>query len=290
MRRHPVLGVAIAALLALVVGVWPVAAADQEGCLICHGLPGFSRGEGGRPSALSVNGAEMNTSRHGQVGCRGCHRGIISIPHEAGAEKVNCGLECHVLAEGSGKPYSHDALYWEFMGSAHGKDSRNPVVCVDCHPTNPPATARLESRLKTERCVACHLSGGGAASGRGAATRGRESVRRHLTDIHGRFVAAGGRLAPACSDCHSTHGVLPAENPQSSVHRARLPATCAGAKTPGGERSCHREASTAALAGMTPLGDRWPGLPGGWFFLWTGLILSALLVLRALSAIVRRSS
>ncbi len=265
----------ILALLALA----PVAARceDQEGCLLCHGLAGFAYREHDINRSFEVDGREFNASRHGLTTCRGCHRDVVSIPHEA-VGKVNCGTDCHASDRTTGKPYSHESLYWGFMASVHGKNSTRPITCRSCHPDNPTEQSLPASPGEhAAACAECHLERGPTAS----SGRRPAAAQRYFIDIHGRLLAAGGSRAPACPDCHTRHAVLPAQRDNSTVSPARMATTCAGSEVKNGERSCHREAVTARLVGMSPLAAAgWKRLPGGWLFYYPGLVLAALLAVR----------
>ncbi len=53
---------------------------------------------------------------------------------------------------------------------------------------------------------------------------------------HGRAYKNGASDAPACWQCHEAHGVLPSNNPASSVSSKNVGATC-------GQEGCHKGSS-----------------------------------------------
>ena len=74
-------------------------------------------------------------------------------------------------------------------------------------------------------------------------------VEQYLQSVHGRAVLAG-KDAASCSDCHGTHGILPARDPNSSVSHWNVAATCGAchseiAKT--FEQSVHGQAIEAGV-------------------------------------------
>ncbi len=233
------LAAALAAALALAPVLAP--ASDEEGCLGCHGLAGFSTREGSGVRALGLAGEVFDASAHGDLGCRECHADIASIPHGEPRE-VGCGQPCHGQSLG-GKPYSHEAIYWEYAASAHGSAKGRRIGCVVCHPAPERRDAPGRDKLdEARRCAACH--------------RGSAAVQAWFSDRHYLALAAGNERAPSCPDCHSAHQVRSAASPESSVSRARLHETCSsGAR--GGERrgGCHGTLAPSAVAGaaMSPL-------------------------------------
>jgi cytochrome b subunit of formate dehydrogenase len=44
--------------------------------------------------------------------------------------------------------------------------------------------------------------------------------------VHGRAVQNGSTKAAVCTDCHSAHEILPANNPKSPIYKFNVPATC----------------------------------------------------------------
>jgi hypothetical protein len=214
-----------------------VLAADEEGCLGCHGLAGFAVRDGGAVRALAVGGEAYGRAMHGELGCRECHTEIASIPHGE-SKDVTCGLPCHGKSIG-GKTYSHEGLYWEFTASAHGRAGGGTVGCLVCHPA-PEAreNARRDKLEEARRCAACH--------------RGNPKVRAWFQDRHYLALAGGNRRAPSCLDCHSTHRVYPAAVAESTVNPARLADTCASGVLDAGARGgCHAVRGASAVAGAT---------------------------------------
>ena len=91
-----------------------------------------------------------------------------------------------------------------FQGSVHAK-----LNCVDCHQGIPELVH--DSKIPPPNCVKCHAKEGA----------------EYATSIHGVSHALGSSGAARCWDCHGSHGILPAQDPESPVFKLNLPATCA---------------------------------------------------------------
>ncbi len=210
--------------------------ADAD-CMRCHAGALAASADG---RSLRVDAQEHARSIHGRSGvaCAQCHAGVVPAP--AGerscatvAERVDCAT-CHAGAVADHAQSVHGRLL------AQG-DAEAPA-CTDCHGTHailesrfaPGAPEELAALVRTsptfrrnvpELCARCH-QGGAAADLR---RRGPESdiVARYADSIHGQALTRDGLLVTAvCSDCHRTHGELPAADPLSSVHRGNIAATC----------------------------------------------------------------
>jgi hypothetical protein len=96
----------------------------------------------------------------------------------------------------------------KFRTSAHGQAG---ICCVDCH-----ADLRTvkdfphAEKLKSVSCAGCH----------------EEEARVLKTGVHGGAAVEKGGPAVGCKDCHGTHGIRGAADPESSVYPANLPKTC----------------------------------------------------------------
>ncbi|MFH1572139.1 MAG: cytochrome c3 family protein, partial [Gemmatimonadota bacterium] len=105
------------------------------------------------------------------------------------------------------------ALYWT---SVHGQQLRGKkdlkvAVCADCHgahgilPSNDPRSPVYAANVP-RTCATCHSDAAHMAS-YGIPTNQYE---RYSHSVHGRALLEQGDLgAPACNDCHGTHGATP---------------------------------------------------------------------------------
>ncbi len=228
-----------AAFCAAVVLVFPgfAAAGDEEGCLDCHGLPGFAVRDAGKVRALGIDAGRFDASSHGAVGCRECHADISSIPHGEHRE-VGCGQPCHAQGTG-GREFSHEGLYWEYAASAHGIAPSRKIGCLVCHPAPQRRENAERDKLEEARqCAACH--------------KGSPLVVSWFSDRHFLALAGGNRRAPSCPDCHSAHRVQAIAAPESTVNRKHLAETCSnGALGAGRTGACHGALGESGVAGAS---------------------------------------
>jgi len=202
--------------------------ADQD-CMSCHAKRGLTGTHDGRTVSMFVDKAELEHSRHARIACAQCHTG--SNPSERRpcvtvAPRVDCSV-CHA------------AVVATYQASRHGtlaaKDSPDAPLCADCHGTHGilghvETDSRTYAKNIPALCGQCHRTGQKAAVRyRGPQT---EIVEHYLESIHGKGLLESGLVVTAtCVDCHTSHGELPRDDPQSSVNRANVARTCA---------RCHR--------------------------------------------------
>lgn len=180
--------------------------------------------------------------------CHGSHR-IVPVDdrrsptsHESSPDM--CGA-CHVMLLEEWKTLSAHGVAWQ--------EGEEGPVCTDCHsshgiasPTS--ATSRLQS---PDTCGNCH----------------EEYMTTFRDSFHGKAGHLGLSAGATCSDCHTPHKNVAADDPRSSVHPDNLVATCS---------QCH-EGVTASFASFDPHND--PSNPAdhlGVFIVWvamTGLLI-----------------
>ncbi len=136
----------------------------------------------------------------------------LYVPMETLAEDAHWkqGVNCHDCH--GGDPSSFD------VGKAHAThvEGAQSGVLPFRSPLN--HVKRSASRLETQigLCGSCH----------------QEALRTYLASVHGHGLEKSGLVATAvCTDCHGSHGIFPASDPQSSLHATNVAATCA---------TCHR--------------------------------------------------
>ncbi|WP_227766406.1 cytochrome c3 family protein [Zhaonella formicivorans] len=194
-------------------------APDNNTCLACHGKEGFKGKVGNQEISLAVNLAEFKDSVHGGNQCVTCHENTKVIPHEAlgSVEEIKSTVSQSCL-----KCHANQAT--AMNSSVHSKV--NGLTCVDCHGShdikriseNP---ASLSKANLNATCTSCHQG------------KVLDSYKR---SFHGIALAHGYEKAAACTDCHGTHSILPASNPESKISAANLANTC---------DSCHPGMSAA---------------------------------------------
>jgi cytochrome b subunit of formate dehydrogenase len=186
-----------------------------QSCGLCHGdrVEGYLGSAHAR--ALLVKGLV------GAPACSTCHgsHGILppadpgsTLSHAHAPE--TCG-GCHVFLLDTWKAESAHGLEW-----VHGGTSG--PVCTTCHPSHVPTHfAQRRDVLKIpQECGHCH---GGKFSS-------------YRDSFHGKATSLGFLTAAVCSDCHTPHRNLAADDPRSSIAQANRQATCG---------HCHGDVSEA---------------------------------------------
>jgi len=202
----------------------PALSQSNDDCLACHAEKGMTGTRGGRTISVTVDKKQLASSVHAGVDCVGCHHDLSGkdLPHEPGVKLVDCA-NCH---DKQAKDYRASA-----HGTASAKGDATAPRCPDCHgaphgvlpvsdPRSPAATINVPAT-----CGRCHHEGT------------KVSVEHHIPQdrilenysesIHGEGLYKKGLTVTAvCASCHSSHLVLPHEDPRSSTNRANIARTC----------------------------------------------------------------
>ena len=236
-RRGPAAWAALLLLLPLVAAcatagrAWAEDDLSDGSCLECHGDPELTGEVDGEEVSLFVSDSLFAASIHGAVelACIDCHVTIAEIPHEDALPLVDCGL-CHAdaveaLSEGVHKPST----------SGGGADLPR---CSDCHgthgvlPSDDPASRTHAFQLPST-CAQCHADPSVVARHEGISAK--SPLEAYLQSVHGRSLLLDRNpSAPSCSGCHGAHRILNKEDPESPLHKSRIPHTCG---------RCHEEIS-----------------------------------------------
>ncbi len=132
----------------------------------------------------------------------------------------------------------HDEQLETFTSSVHGtelldKDNAKAPTCINCHTTHEITNTSLVSfkLLNTEACGTCH----------------KERLASYSDTYHGQVTKLGGGETAKCFNCHGSHDILSAKDPQSKVHLDNRLKTC---------QSCHdgkkRPLATAGFVSFGP--------------------------------------
>ena len=166
----------------------------NEDCLACHD---------------SVSTAK---SIHGSLDCTNCHADVTAIPHEAKPKAVECST-CH----------SDEVAAWD--SSLHAKAVKSGIArgarCVDCHgPAH--SIVPIERANIPKTCSRCHAQKFTMEK----AGLSPQPAMSYTESVHGRAVAKGSTKAAVCTDCHDSHAVKPANDPQSGIFKFNVARTC----------------------------------------------------------------
>ena len=250
----------------------------QNGCTSCHlEITDLKRHEDGEQmpgDVKCVRCHKKETNEHyssvhmlNDIKCFECHTDIhVHQPWQGDKAKVvaTCS-NCHDLAD-------------TYMASFHGKAvlDGNPdsAACNDCHnlheiqPIGEEAS-KENKEFHTKVCLKCHADD--EMMERNGITK--IAVKTYLDSYHGKNYRLGfPEKAAGCSDCHTSHAILPPQDVRSSINPANLVKTCG---------ACHPKATVPfteyyAHADMTDSAE-YPVLY--WtFVLMTGLLLGTFTV------------
>jgi hypothetical protein len=185
-------------------------------CGACHGDP-QRIASGAVPGGDIV--ARYQDSIHGQAleksglnvapHCGTCHG-----THEIRSNRDPQGrvFRANVVATCGG---CHEGIRTRYDGSVHGTQVKSgnlkAAVCSDCHSAHGIQVNAPPWKLEVIReCGTCH----------------EESLRTYRDGFHGQATALGFTRVAACSDCHTSHEILPPDDPRSSVSASRRVHTC----------------------------------------------------------------
>ena len=175
---------------------------------------------------IYVDAAKFSKGVHGGFTCTTCHEDIKDYPHPKKIRNVDCST-CHT------------DIVQEFNSSIHGKarqggDHQAPI-CQSCHgvihyvvPVTDPSSPVSKKNLP-ETCASCHSDPSFLARHKIPFAKPVEAYRM---SVHGRAVQAGNENAASCSDCHSSHLILPPSDSRSKINHWNVPATCG---------ACHKD-------------------------------------------------
>src|SRR6202007_576859 len=126
-------------------------------------------------------------------------------------------------------------------GQAAAAGDRDAPTCLSCHgavhqiQTSSVAASAVAKQNLPDTCASCHSNPQFLVRHKIPFAHPVELYRQ---SVHGRAVVQGDGAAATCSDCHGSHGILPAKDSRSKVNHWNIPATCG---------QCHSEISKTYL-------------------------------------------
>jgi len=188
----------IAALFVLAAATTAQSQLSNEDCLECHD---------------TVDAAKFGGSVHAPLECASCHADITAVPHEPAPKAVDCA-SCHPDAVEAWNNSLHTKT-----GGAH---------CVHCHGGPHEILPSADAGSKTfhanipKTCSQCHaqkfvMEKAGLSA---------QSAISYQDSVHGRATARNSTKAAVCTDCHDSHNVRPANDPQSGIFKFNVARTC----------------------------------------------------------------
>lgn len=144
----------------------------------------------------------------------------VAAPAAAPPVNETC-LMCHGAADAkgaAGKSIAVDA--GKFAASVHGELK---LDCTACHADVSAQKIPHADKLKPVDCATCH----------------EKAVAAYAGTPHGVARKGGNAAAATCTDCHGTHDIRRAKDPESRTNHANVVATCT---------RCHGDDATVAKA------------------------------------------
>ncbi len=193
----------------------------SQDCLTCHGRTDLKSSDG---RSMFVDVVKLQNSVHSKISCSQCHNTVnpsLMRPCTGITPKVDCSI-CHAN-EG-------DQYKISIHGQLSAKNDPNAPTCEECHGSHyvlsnkNPLSPSFHTNIPN-LCGKCHRKGEPAA----VRYVGKEHdiVENYTESIHGKGLLKSGLTVTAtCTDCHTAHMELPHNEPNSSVNRNNIAATC----------------------------------------------------------------
>jgi uncharacterized protein with PIN domain len=195
----------------------------NDDCLACHGDKTLTTQRGGRTVSLFVDSKRFSSSVHSVLSCTSCHADLEGkeLPHSTPLARVQCGT-CH-----SDEQQQHAR---SLHGKAIARGDNLAPHCVDCHgnhdilPVRDPHSAVAPLKVPFV-CGKCHQEGTPVQMTRKIDEH--NILENYSESIHGEALFKKGLVvAPNCASCHTAHNILPHTDPNSSIARRNIAATC----------------------------------------------------------------
>ncbi len=217
----------IALILLVAGGTVPAGGQPQQpssdDCLACHSDKTLTASRGNRTVSRFVDSKKFSSSVHGALSCTSCHADLEGkdLPHSTPLARVECG-NCH------GEEQKQHAR--SLHGKAIARGDTLAPHCVDCHgnhdilPVKDPRSAVAPLRVPFV-CGRCHREGTPVQTNRQI---DQHNILENYTEsIHGEALLKKGLVVAAnCVSCHTPHNILPHTDPNSSIARRNIAATC----------------------------------------------------------------
>lgn len=110
----------------------------------------------------------------------------------------------------------HKKILSQFKRSIHGRNllngNKNAPTCITCHSEHKVTEINRVTvfGLETKECGKCHLN----------------QSKVYQDSFHGRATFSGFERSATCTDCHSTHLILPSNDPESTINSLNIDNTC----------------------------------------------------------------
>ena len=199
-------------------------AAEEENCLGCHAPE-----EEVVDTAYQVDPQGWTSSVHHELdlSCTDCHEGNFDeVPHEK-VEKASC-TNCHDDAEAEFSAGVHGAIVAkEGAGSPFGANA-----CTACHGTHDvravdDSLSSVYFRNIPTTCGKCH---GDVGIVQIEGVKGNP-VDEFARSVHGYCLENCDKRPAVCTDCHGSHDIRMAKDPNSGINPFNIAKTCGNCHT-----------------------------------------------------------
>ena len=205
---------------------------ENETCFECHSDKTLTGELDGKTFSVFVNPGVFKKSVHADLGCTSCHADVDpeNLPHNEKLQKVDCSV-CH---DKEAEHYNRS-----LHGTAYKQGKHLAPTCSTCHGTHDILSPKNE-KARTyvmnvpSLCGSCHKEG--TAVSKLVNPAERKVLEDYKESIHGEGLLKRGLIVTAvCNSCHTSHDILPHENPLSTINRNNIAKTC---------MQCHRQIET----------------------------------------------
>ncbi|HEV2328973.1 MAG TPA: cytochrome b/b6 domain-containing protein [Verrucomicrobiae bacterium] len=182
-------------------------------CVICHPRQTQSYN-------ASVHGLALKAGHHDAATCQDCHDSHDILSGESSLSPMYSSRQ----AQTCGRCHPGEAADW--AASVHGKavaaGNRDAPVCTDCHSEHKIESLKSSLQISEEVCGRCHAS----ERLNTKYNLPNDRVQTFFESYHGLASQYGSTVAANCASCHGYHKILPSSDPNSTINRAHLVATC----------------------------------------------------------------
>jgi uncharacterized protein with PIN domain len=218
------------------------ASGQNDLCFGCHSEKSMTTKRAGRTVSLFVDGKKFSASVHNSLSCTSCHADLegADLPHST-PKKVQCGT-CHAQEQELEAKSLH--------GKASARGDALAPRCVNCHGNHDILPVKNKNSAVAPMkvpfvCGSCHREGTPVQTQRHIDQH--NIIENYTESIHGEGLLKKGLIVAAnCASCHTAHSILPHTDPNSSIARRNIAATCT---------KCHAEIE--AVHRKTIRGELW---------------------------------
>ena len=198
--------------------------AANRNCMRCHSDTELEMERDGEVVSLFVDETAYDIASHAGTACAQCHT-QVTPSHERACDTITKPVDCSTC---------HAEVVQKYDLSIHGSlfaaGDPDAPKCLDCHEKHATQSKRLPSsrtypRNVPDLCGTCHRQGERAA--KRIQSEIPDIVGSYVMSIHGKgLIEAGLVVSATCTNCHTAHSELPADDPDSSVNSAHVAETC----------------------------------------------------------------